>query len=180
METSPAVESKIRERVRRLSHFSPHILSGRVVVEQAHKHHQQGNLFHVRVHIRVPAADLVASMVHDLHHAHEDVYVAIRDAFDVLQRQLEDYVRRRRHDVKTHATRARPARGYVRTLEPEKGVGEIETPEGDRVPFDRQSLPGSDFDALRVGAEVRFIEESDEAGPGARAMRVIGKRQSAG
>jgi len=27
------------------------------------------------------------------HHAHEDVYVAIRDAFDAAKRQLEDYVR---------------------------------------------------------------------------------------
>jgi len=33
---------------------------------------------------------------------HKDVYVAIRDAFKAMRRQLQDYVRCLRHDVKTH------------------------------------------------------------------------------
>jgi hypothetical protein len=32
----------------------------------------------------------------------EDVYVALRNAFDAAKRQLEDYVRLLRGDVKTH------------------------------------------------------------------------------
>jgi hypothetical protein len=39
-----------------------------------------------------------------------DVHVALRDAFDAARRQLEDYARRRRHEVKTHAERPHPAR----------------------------------------------------------------------
>jgi hypothetical protein len=34
---------------------------------------------------------------------HEDPYVAVRDAFPAVQRQLEDYERERRGDVKRHA-----------------------------------------------------------------------------
>ncbi|MGZ5863734.1 MAG: HPF/RaiA family ribosome-associated protein [Methyloceanibacter sp.] len=37
-----------------------------------------------------------------INHAHEDVYVAIRDAFDAAVRQVEDHVRRMRGDTKTH------------------------------------------------------------------------------
>ena len=43
-------------------------------------------------------------------HAHEDVYVAIRDAFDAAVRRLEDQARKMRGNVKTHAGRP-PAEG---------------------------------------------------------------------
>jgi hypothetical protein len=45
----------------------------------------------------VPGAELVANRAQD-----EDVYVAIRDAFGAITRQLEDFTRRQRGDVKTH------------------------------------------------------------------------------
>jgi len=48
--------------------------------------------------LTVPGAELVAN-----HTQHEDVYVAIRDAFDAMSRQLEDYARKQRGEVKTHA-----------------------------------------------------------------------------
>ena len=37
-----------------------------------------------------------------VNHAHDDVYVAIRDAFDAAVRQVEDHARRMRGDTKTH------------------------------------------------------------------------------
>jgi ribosome-associated translation inhibitor RaiA len=39
----------------------------------------------VRVDLRVPGREIVASREH-----HEDVYVALRDAFESAHRQLED------------------------------------------------------------------------------------------
>jgi ribosome-associated translation inhibitor RaiA len=47
----------------------------------------------------VPGAELVAN-----HAQHEDIYVAVRDAFQAITRQLEDHARRLRGDVKTHQT----------------------------------------------------------------------------
>ncbi|MGH8731193.1 MAG: hypothetical protein ACREVF_05715 [Burkholderiales bacterium] len=41
------------------------------------------------------------------HDAHEDVYVALRDAFNAASRQLEDSIRRMRGDVKHHQGRPR-------------------------------------------------------------------------
>ncbi len=74
----------------------------RVVVQAPHKHHHQGNLFHVRIDLTVPDEELVVSRERHDQQSHEDAYVVIRDAFNALQRQLEDYVRRRRGEVKIH------------------------------------------------------------------------------
>ena len=102
LEPSEAIEARVRERAEKLEKFYKDIMSCRVVVEAGHKHHHKGNLYHVRVDLKVPSAELVASREPQDHHAHEDVYVAIRDSFDAMRRQLEDYSRRRRGQVKTH------------------------------------------------------------------------------
>jgi len=54
------------------------------------------------VDVRVPTGELVVSREHGRDHAHEDVYVAVRDAFNAVVRQLEDYRRRQRGQVKQH------------------------------------------------------------------------------
>ena len=100
MPRSDAVEAKIREKVEKLERFSDDIISCRVVVEPAHRHHHKGNLYHARIDLVVPGNELVANRENDVNHAHEDIYVAIRDAFDAMRRQLEDYERRRRGEVK--------------------------------------------------------------------------------
>ena len=87
----------IRDKAGKLEEFFNHIMSCRVVVEVPHKHLHQGNQFNVRIDIGVPGSEIVVN--HD--HA-EDVYVALRDAFDAAKRQLEDYVRKIRGDIKTH------------------------------------------------------------------------------
>lgn len=105
MQPSDAVEAVIRERVTRLDRLFPNLTSCRVTIEEHHRHHQQGNLFQVRVDVTAPGHELVASREPDAHHAHEDVYVAVRDAFDAMDRQVEDLARVMRGDVKTHQPR---------------------------------------------------------------------------
>jgi len=99
---SEAVEAKIREKVDKLEQFHSHMMSCRVAVEAEHHHHHQGNLYHIRIDITTPNKELVISKEHHDNKAYEDVYVAIRDAFDIAKRQLEDYARIQRGDVKTH------------------------------------------------------------------------------
>lgn len=103
MVPSAALEAKIRERAQELEQFYGEIISCRVVVEQHHRHHRQGNLFHVRIGLKVPGGELVASRDPGQHRAHEDAYVTIRDAFDAMRRRLEDHTRRRHGRAKTHA-----------------------------------------------------------------------------
>jgi ribosomal subunit interface protein len=104
MEPSPAVEARIHEKAEKLERFSAHLTSCRVVVEAPHEHKHQGKLFHVRIDLTVAGGELVVSRGHHHQsHAHEDVYVALRDAFDVARRQLEEYSRQQRGDVKAHS-----------------------------------------------------------------------------
>jgi ribosomal subunit interface protein len=98
MPSSDAVETRIREKADKLGRFYDRIMGCRVVIEMPQRHKHQGKLHSVRIDLTVPGAELVAN-----HAQHEDVYVAIRDAFTAITRQLEDYARKQRGDVKTHA-----------------------------------------------------------------------------
>jgi ribosomal subunit interface protein len=104
MEPSAAVEANIRERAQKLERFYDRITSCRVTVEAPHKHHHKGNIYHVAVDIVVPDAEIVVSRTPHENHAHEDVYVAVRDAFNSARRKLEDYEARRRGKIKNHPT----------------------------------------------------------------------------
>lgn len=101
-ESSPALEAKIEERIERLEKMYGLLTSCQVVVESPHRHHHQGRIYHVRLHLAVPGGDIVVGRDPSEHHAHEDVYVAVRDAFDAAERRLEDHARRRRGEVKQH------------------------------------------------------------------------------
>src|SRR6516162_2640237 len=93
MDTSDAVVARIRKRAEELERFFDRIMSCRVVVACRHSRHQQGNLFRVRVDLTVPGREIAVGRDPAAHHAHEDIYVAIRDAFDTTRRLLEDYAR---------------------------------------------------------------------------------------
>lgn len=159
---SDAVEAKIREKANKLDRFHSHIMSCRVAVESEHHHHHQGNQYHIRIDITTPRKELIISREHHDKQAYEDIYVAIRDAFNAATRQLEDYARIQQGKVKTHNLQSS---GTVTRLLPEKDHGFIETSDGREVYFHRNSVTGSGFDALEVGNEIRYIEEKDDLGP---------------
>ena len=100
MDQSDAVETRIREKAEKLQRYYDRIMGCRVVVEMPQRHKHQGKLHSVRIDLTVPGAELVAN-----HTLHEDVYVAIRDAFDAMARQLEDFAHKQRGDVKSHNSR---------------------------------------------------------------------------
>jgi ribosomal subunit interface protein len=172
MQPSPALDKEIRERVRKLEKFCGDIIRCRVVVEAPHKHHHKGNLFHFRIAVTVPDQELVVRRSPDEDHSREDAFVALRDAFDSMRRQLEDYVRLRRGKVKTHEA---TAHGRVTLLEPQQDYGKLETPDGREIYFHRNSIVDASFDDLTIGGELRFAEELGEKGPQATTVHVVGK-----
>jgi ribosomal subunit interface protein len=174
---SPAVEADVRQRAAKLVQFMSDIVSCRVTVKAPHKHHQQGNLYGVTVDLRFPGGEVVASREPAAHHAHEDVYVAIRDAFRAVRRQLQDRARRRRGDVKPHET---PPHGTILAIEAELNCGRIATSDGREIYFHRNSVLNADFDKLAPGTEVRFNEEAGERGPQASSVHVVGKHHIVG
>jgi ribosomal subunit interface protein len=92
---SEAIEARIRQRADRLERHFDRIVGCRVVVEELHHHHRKGNHFQVHVNVTVPGAEMVANREPNAHHAYIDVYTAIRDAFDSIDRQLIEHARRR-------------------------------------------------------------------------------------
>ncbi|MEY5098104.1 MAG: hypothetical protein RJA36_823 [Pseudomonadota bacterium] len=177
LERSDAVEDRIREKVEKLGSFHGGIMSCRVSVELLHRHHQQGKHFHVRIDLKVPGHELVAGREPDENHAYTDVYVAIRDAFDAMKRQLEDLARHQQGKVKTHE---QPGHGQVSALDPDRNCGRIATPDGRELYFHRNSLVADDYDQLQVGTQVRFSEEVGEEGPQASSVQIVGKHHIVG
>jgi ribosomal subunit interface protein len=177
MEPSEAVEARIREKARKLEHYHDHIMACRVVVEPVGQHHHQGNIYQVRIDITVPGGEVVVNRESGLNHAHEDIYVAIRDAFNAARRQLEDQLRRTRHKVKSHET---PLHGQITEYFPEEGYGRIQTPDGREIYFHENSVLNGDFRELNIGSEVRFVEEEGEMGPQASTVRPVGKHHIPG
>jgi ribosomal subunit interface protein len=175
MTVSPALEASIRERVDALERFYDRITGCRVLIEASTHRQRKGNIYHVRVDVTVPGREIVVKRDPGEHHAHEDIHVAVRDAFDAVRRQLEDHIRTARGVTKTHET---PNHGRVARLFKEQGYGFIESSTGDEVYMHRNAVAGDGFDALSVGDEVRFAlhEGEGEKGPQASTVVVLGKR----
>ena len=104
MEPPIGVEDDIRNRVTELGRFFDRITACHVVVEARHRHQRHGGLYHVHIDLSVPDRTIVAGREPVEDHAREDLRVAIRDAFAAAQRQLQDYAREKRGDVKSHGS----------------------------------------------------------------------------
>ena len=167
LERSPALEARVRKLAAQLEKFSPQIIHCHVTLEAPHRHHHQGKLFDTILRITVPGREIAIRHAHPADHAHEDPYVALRDAFKAARRKLQDYERERRGDVKTHAE---PPHGRICELDREQGFGRIETDNGRLIYFHRNSLLGRSFEELSVGATVHFVEEAGNLGPQASTV----------
>jgi len=179
MDPSPAVEAAIREHAERLNRFSDRIMGCRVVVEAPHQHQRKGKLYSIRIDLTVPGEEIPVTHTGPENHAHEDIYVAIRDAFNTAGRLLEDHVRKFRGDVKAHEA---SVHGKVIRLFPYEGYGFIETSDHDEVYFHKNSVTQPGFDKLEVGAEVRMVLAEDESahGPQASTVTALGKHHIVG
>lgn len=97
MQHSPVMDARIAELAARLEELHPKVTRCHVIVSEDHRHKSQGNEFEVHIDVHVPRAEIVATK-----QRHEDPYVALTNAFDVLYRQLEENIRRVRGQVKRH------------------------------------------------------------------------------
>jgi cold shock CspA family protein/ribosome-associated translation inhibitor RaiA len=171
---SEALEARVRDWVSKLERVYDRIVRCEVMIETPHRHHRNGRQFHVRIRLTVPGGEIVASHDPGPDEAHEDAYVALRDAFLAAKRQLEDHVRKtyKRGDIR-QLERNGAQHGRVTYLDVEKSWGWIEPEDGRRIYFHRNSVLGG-VDQLTVGDEVRFTEEAGNEGPQASTVDPIG------
>lgn len=172
MPASPAVEAKIREKVATLDRYYDRIMSCRVIVEAPHRHRQKGKIYEVRIDLTVPSGEVVVNRSAAKGQAHEDIYVALRDAFSAARRQLQNHGRRQRGKVKAHEA---PPHGSVVKLFPESDYGFIHSSDGREIYFHRNSVVNNGFETLEIGSEVRFVESEGVEGAQASTVTPVGK-----
>ncbi|WP_131794672.1 HPF/RaiA family ribosome-associated protein [Fluoribacter gormanii] len=165
---SKAIESNVRKHAEKLGKYFDGIISCNVSIE-THRHHNKGRIFHVRIDLVVPNAELVVNRDLAENHAYEDVYVAIRDKFLAMTRQLQKYVHKQRGEIKHHEL---PPIGLVHEIAPLADYGFIETIDGRRLRFTSKSVIDYDFDKLEVGKRVSFVEARSNDGPAASTVYV--------
>lgn len=104
--SSSAVEAQIRERAEHLERVFDRLTSCRVIVEGRHRPQRAGKVAHLCVELTLPGKVITVGRGATEFEAHDDVFVAVRAAFDAARRRLDRYAQRRRGDIKSHAQAA--------------------------------------------------------------------------
>jgi ribosomal subunit interface protein len=170
VEHSEQLDARIRQRVEKLHRYFKHINSVHVAVEVPHRTQHHGKGFRVRIEARVPGTELVVSHDPGDRGAHFDPYIAVRDAFDAMDRQLEQFSQKIRGDVKNLNA---PPRGRISRKFSEYGF--IEMMDGQEVWFNEAALVSGRFADLEVGdsVEVTVADGEGTMGPQASMVRPI-------
>ena len=168
MDRSEQLEDRIRARAAKMERYYKHITSAHVVIEPAQKAKAANRQYHVRIEARVPGTELVVNQDPG-QRDHHNPYQTVNDAFDAMDRQLEQFSQTKRGEVKRLDG---PPTGRVRQLFSEYGF--IDTTDGQDIWFHRASVEGDGFDDLKVGDPVELsISQSGNEG-----MRPLQSRQT--
>ena len=170
-ESSPAVEARVRERSDKLVRLYGRITSCHVYIEAPPRQHRKDNRFEVKIETRVPGTELAVSNRTGRKKNHQDIYIALRDAFNAMERQLKKWRRQVQGEVKSATA---PLQGRVAELSGD--FGQIAATDGRLVYFHRNSVIGNGFDDLKEGTTVALVVQETEGdkGPQASTVRPIG------
>ena len=114
VEKSDALEAKIAEKFQKLAKHFSRMTSGRVVVAKPHRHSKGANPFLIKIEVGVPGQPpILISSSREENREHEDIQIALRDAFDAARRKLDDVSAKlsRGAQAKSERGRRRPAKG---------------------------------------------------------------------
>ena len=121
---SEGLSADILSRLDKLERYAPRLVGARATVEFMGRHHRAGNRYRITIALDMPGETIVVrhgpsvrasaraagdETVHkqdEVDPGHRYAKVAVREAFEVARRQLQDYVRRQRGAVKAHVTTA--------------------------------------------------------------------------
>ncbi len=172
---SDFIEKAALAKADKLLSLYPKIIHCRVTIESPHQHSRQGQLYHIKIALKVPEDEIIVNRQPSQEAAHEDVYVALRDAFDAAKRQLRSYHEKLKREIKHHEDMPR---GRVAKVFPQQGYGFVETSDGREVYFDQNSVVEGDFSRIEVGQKARLAIQLGEEGPQASTIH-IGKKKPA-
>lgn len=177
-EGSGALKSEIRDHIDRLEQYFGRITTCRVRVDQRQQN-AAGNIPPVvSIEISIPGRqDVVVS--HEPGHLQRkfqapDVNNAVNEAFRIAQQrlaQVKDKMSDHRQAVAHEA--AHELKGQIAEIHSDRDYGYVMTAQGGLLYFHRNSVLSGDFDALRQGASVSYVESIGDTGPTASKVRVI-------
>ena len=172
-------EDEIRARVAELEKIYGRLNSCRVRVDQRAESRTGSIPPVVRIELGIPGhKELVVS--HEPEHLQRkfqrpDLRNAIHQAFRTAERRLRDLKEQREgrtkealHDAENQSL------GQVTELEPEADHGFLLTKEGSSLYFHRNALLSGNFDKLKRGDEVYYVEDVGDTGPIATKVWVKG------
>jgi ribosome-associated translation inhibitor RaiA/cold shock CspA family protein len=177
VDSSEWAEQEIRERVADLEKIYDRLTSCRVRVDQRAKNNNGTIPPVVHIELGIPGRpDLVVS--HEPDHLmrkyqRPDLHKAINEAFRIAERRLVDLKKQRDGRTKgPHHDGPNQALGQIAEIDPGGEFGFLLTKEGALLYFHRNAMLSGDFDDLRRGHEVYYVDAMGDTGPIASKVRV--------
>jgi cold shock CspA family protein/ribosome-associated translation inhibitor RaiA len=174
-------EDEIRDHVARLEAIFSRLISCRVRVDQRSSNANGTIPPVVRIELGVPGhKDIVVA--HEPEHLQRkfqtpDLHNAINEAFRLAERRLGDFKdQMSEHPAGEQTGGAMEFVGQVAEMPPAEDFGFLLTKEGGLLYFHRNSVLVGDFDQLRRGDEVTYVQEAGDTGPTASKVRVRSAR----
>ncbi|MBW4706802.1 ribosome-associated translation inhibitor RaiA [Roseobacter sp. YSTF-M11] len=172
IEHSDAVETRIRERVAKLLAMSENIRRCHVWVRVPHRRGRKPAAYVIDLSVQMTGSSLHVDHRPGDDTAHTDIYVAIRDAFNAMERQLRKWKEQHKGRPQTHET---PLQGRIESLDGYAECGQIATTDGRLIYFHRNSVVNDGYDGLNEGDVVELSVDTRDAeeGPHARFVRPV-------
>lgn len=172
MDPSPAIEARVRQRVDKLERYYGRLTSFRAVIDAPHRHQRKGKHYEVRLEAHVPTAVFTIDREPGDDYAHADVHLAIRDAFDAMERKIKAWTETRGGRPEAHAE---PLQGRISELRPDRDFGQIALTDGRLIYFHRNAVIDGRLEDLAPGDTVELAIDQDDSphGPHASMVRPI-------
>jgi ribosome-associated translation inhibitor RaiA len=170
-------EEEIRGHIARLERIYDRLIACRVRIDQRADNTRHTIPPTVHIEMAVPGHDDLV-VTHEPDHLQRkfqrpDLYNAINEAFRIAERRLsahKDQLTDRRAPLRHEA--AHELLGQVAEIRPAEDIGFLMTASGGLLYFHRNSVLSGDFDRLKVGDELHYVEESGDTGPTASKVRI--------
>jgi ribosome-associated translation inhibitor RaiA len=176
VEPTDEIKALVHEKVDHLDRIFDGITSCHVYIRAPHQSQQTGNLYEVTIEVRIPGKELVVNRHQDDKPERAHLKVAVRDAFDAMQRELKGAVRKLQGDVKHHDG---PLQGKIVQIRHDEGFGQIMATDNRLIYFHENSVVDGSFADLKQGTPVELVVQTDESeiGPQASTVRPISPMQ---
>jgi ribosome-associated translation inhibitor RaiA len=102
MNSHESLERLIRDKAEKLYNRFEGMSGCHVTIERPHRSQQHGNIFDVHIEAQIPGKNIVVTRLHHEDDRHAEPDTAVRDAFSIAERQLDEAKDRLRRNVKAH------------------------------------------------------------------------------